>query len=292
MTGKSRQPSDRPGAPAAVGALRPRRRGRRAAVLLGTDPARPREPVSSSARRRPSRPGAAWRTCGRCATPPGTTLGAAVKTDRLHDRPGGFAEVNEAYASFFANRARRPASRSVSPRCPRAPRSRSTRWWRLPTEQAPPRRVPLSTAQRHRPCRRAGAGVVRETPVLSSRTLSGRAGFTVALKAENLQRTGSFKLRGALAKIAALGDELLGRGRRRQRRQPRAGGRVRGAHAGRAAARCSCPRAPPSPRSRRRRARRHGPARRRRASTTRWRRRAERADETGWRSSTRSMISM
>jgi threonine dehydratase len=29
---------------------------------------------------------------------------------------------------------------------------------------------------------------------------------TVALKAENLQRTGSFKLRGALAKVAALGD--------------------------------------------------------------------------------------
>jgi threonine dehydratase len=53
---------------------------------------------------------------------------------------------------------------------------------------------------------RAGKGVIRETPVLSSRTLSERAGATVALKAENLQRTGSFKLRGALAKIAALGE--------------------------------------------------------------------------------------
>ena len=42
--------------------------------------------------------------------------------------------------------------------------------------------------------------------MLSSRTLSERGGATVALKAENLQRTGSFKLRGALAKIAALGD--------------------------------------------------------------------------------------
>jgi threonine dehydratase len=52
----------------------------------------------------------------------------------------------------------------------------------------------------------AGEGVIRETPVLSSRTLSERAGGTIALKAENLQRTGSFKLRGALAKIAALGD--------------------------------------------------------------------------------------
>ena len=53
----------------------------------------------------------------------------------------------------------------------------------------------------------AGAGVIRETPVLSSRTLGERCGGTIALKAENLQRTGSFKLRGALAKIAALGDD-------------------------------------------------------------------------------------
>jgi threonine dehydratase len=42
--------------------------------------------------------------------------------------------------------------------------------------------------------------------VVSSRTLSERCGAIVALKAENLQRTGSFKLRGALAKLAALGD--------------------------------------------------------------------------------------
>lgn len=48
--------------------------------------------------------------------------------------------------------------------------------------------------------------MVRVTPVLSSRTLSERAGATIVLKAENLQRTGSFKLRGALAKIAALGE--------------------------------------------------------------------------------------
>ncbi|HSC02628.1 MAG TPA: threonine ammonia-lyase [Solirubrobacteraceae bacterium] len=52
----------------------------------------------------------------------------------------------------------------------------------------------------------AGAGIVRETPVLSSRTLSERAGATVVLKAENLQRTGSFKIRGALSKLAALGE--------------------------------------------------------------------------------------
>ncbi|HEX3688113.1 MAG TPA: threonine ammonia-lyase [Solirubrobacteraceae bacterium] len=52
----------------------------------------------------------------------------------------------------------------------------------------------------------AGTGVIRETPLLSSRTLTERVGMTVALKAENLQRTGSFKLRGALAKLASLGS--------------------------------------------------------------------------------------
>jgi threonine dehydratase len=55
-----------------------------------------------------------------------------------------------------------------------------------------------------------GSGTVRETPVLSSGTLSERAGGTVALKAENLQRTGSFKLRGALSKLAALGEACAG----------------------------------------------------------------------------------
>ena len=48
--------------------------------------------------------------------------------------------------------------------------------------------------------------MIRETPVVSSATLSSRAGGTVVLKAENLQRTGSFKLRGALSKLAALGQ--------------------------------------------------------------------------------------
>ena len=46
------------------------------------------------------------------------------------------------------------------------------------------------------------------TPVLDSWTLAERAGAgaRVVLKAENLQRTGSFKVRGAAAKLAALGD--------------------------------------------------------------------------------------
>ncbi len=46
--------------------------------------------------------------------------------------------------------------------------------------------------------------VARHTPVLSSRSLSEREGGRVLLKAENLQRTGSFKLRGAIHKLARL----------------------------------------------------------------------------------------
>jgi threonine dehydratase len=54
---------------------------------------------------------------------------------------------------------------------------------------------------------RAAIGdLVRHTPVLSSRSLSEECGGRVVLKAENLQRTGSFKLRGALTKLAALGN--------------------------------------------------------------------------------------
>ena len=52
--------------------------------------------------------------------------------------------------------------------------------------------------------RAAIAGVVRETPVLVSWTLTERWGGSVVLKAENLQRTGSFKLRGALNRVTNL----------------------------------------------------------------------------------------
>ena len=46
--------------------------------------------------------------------------------------------------------------------------------------------------------------LARHTPLLSSRSLSDHAGGRVVLKAENLQRTGSFKLRGATHKISRL----------------------------------------------------------------------------------------
>lgn len=52
-----------------------------------------------------------------------------------------------------------------------------------------------------REVRRASADTVKTTPVFSFGELSRRCGGTIAVKAESLQRTGSFKLRGALAKL-------------------------------------------------------------------------------------------
>jgi len=47
-------------------------------------------------------------------------------------------------------------------------------------------------------------GIARVTPVYGSETLSKLAGRDLCLKAENLQRTGSFKVRGAVSKISTL----------------------------------------------------------------------------------------
>jgi threonine dehydratase len=51
------------------------------------------------------------------------------------------------------------------------------------------------------------AGVARVTPVLTSGTLGSLSGRTVSLKAENLQLTGSFKIRGAYNTIVQLSED-------------------------------------------------------------------------------------
>lgn len=55
-------------------------------------------------------------------------------------------------------------------------------------------------------------GVTDVTPMAHSRWLSTVTGTSVHLKAENLQRTGSFKIRGAYVRIARLTDEERARG--------------------------------------------------------------------------------
>ena len=54
--------------------------------------------------------------------------------------------------------------------------------------------------------------VISPTPLLYSRVLSEQTGGPVYLKCENLQRTGSFKVRGAYVRIARLSDAERARG--------------------------------------------------------------------------------
>ena len=56
------------------------------------------------------------------------------------------------------------------------------------------------------------AGLAHRTPVLTSAALDELAGARVLLKAENLQRTGSFKFRGACNAVASLGEAQRERG--------------------------------------------------------------------------------
>ena len=116
---------------------------------------------------------------------------------------GAFAEVNEAYAAFFDGDppARVAIGVAALPKgaqveidavvalCPAD--ERDVRASPPRTSGAPARRSPTWCAAR-RCCRRPRS--------------ASAAAATVVLKAENLQRTGSFKLRGALSKLAALGE--------------------------------------------------------------------------------------
>lgn len=55
-------------------------------------------------------------------------------------------------------------------------------------------------------------GIATRTPVLTSRTLDSMVGANLFLKAENFQRGGAFKFRGAYNKLSSLTAEELARG--------------------------------------------------------------------------------
>jgi threonine dehydratase len=55
-------------------------------------------------------------------------------------------------------------------------------------------------------------GIALPTPLARSRDLSDKVGGEVWLKCENLQRTGSFKIRGAYNRMHALGEQERARG--------------------------------------------------------------------------------
>ncbi|MCW2570253.1 MAG: L-threonine ammonia-lyase [Frankiales bacterium] len=72
--------------------------------------------------------------------------------------------------------------------------------------------LPLVDLEAVRAARELLEGVSRTTPIEGSRTLSRAVGGPVWLKCENLQRTGSFKIRGAYVRIAKLTDVERSRG--------------------------------------------------------------------------------
>ena len=72
--------------------------------------------------------------------------------------------------------------------------------------------VPLVGLDDLRAARVLLEGVSRTTPVEGLRGLSQQVGAPVLLKCENLQRTGSFKIRGAYVRIARLTDAERARG--------------------------------------------------------------------------------
>jgi len=67
--------------------------------------------------------------------------------------------------------------------------------------------VALPTAADVDEAARRLAGVALHTPLLTSAALDAMTGGRVFLKAETLQRTGSFKFRGAYNKLAAIPPE-------------------------------------------------------------------------------------
>ena len=71
---------------------------------------------------------------------------------------------------------------------------------------------PLVTVDDIRAARVLLEGVATRTPLEGSRPLSDAVGGPVLLKCENLQRTGSFKIRGAYVRIARLSPEVRAKG--------------------------------------------------------------------------------
>ncbi len=71
---------------------------------------------------------------------------------------------------------------------------------------------PSPTLEDVRQARNVIAGLTIRTPMLPARSLGQLAGCELLLKAENLQRAGSFKVRGAANKIASLSPEQKAKG--------------------------------------------------------------------------------
>lgn len=68
-------------------------------------------------------------------------------------------------------------------------------------------RLPTAADVKDAALRLQASGIVRETPVLRAEALDQIAGAEVYVKAESLQTTGSFKIRGAYNKLSQISDD-------------------------------------------------------------------------------------
>ena len=72
-------------------------------------------------------------------------------------------------------------------------------------------RLPVTLADMQRAAR-ALDGIVVHTPMLESPEVNARLGGRLLLKAENMQRTGAFKIRGAYHRMLGLSEAERARG--------------------------------------------------------------------------------
>ena len=87
----------------------------------------------------------------------------------------------------------------------------SPRWVRPAGGPPAPTALPVTLGEIER-ARETLRGIAERSPLQHSRALSRAVGTDVHLKCENLQRAGSFKVRGAYVRMAQLSEEERGRG--------------------------------------------------------------------------------
>src|SRR4051812_31069195 len=112
-----------------------------------------------------------------------------------------------------------PARAACSPRVLRSPRACPS-WPSWPSPPWSPQRFGPSDGVDALPitpddvaaAQRTVSGVAHRTPVFTSRELNGRLGAELFLKAEQFQRGGAFKFRGAYNKVSSLSQSELRRG--------------------------------------------------------------------------------
>ena len=110
--------------------------------------------------------------------------------------------------------------------------------------------VPTVTLADIRSARQVLEGVAITTPMEESRWLSALVGGPVSLKCENLQRTGSFKARGAYVRIARLSEEERAHGVVAASAGHHAHGRAQAAQQHAIRATVIMPEGPPNPKER------------------------------------------